>query len=142
MSDASILVPIVRPPSYAPAWAEKPPGLRVSRTLDLADLLADRKLHLVSASVALEPPLVADSFDITGVAVTFFVTDAPAAAGQTRWRVRFDLRFSDGSQDEIVAYQPIGAAPPAGLVAADVTAASLVIGGQAITVGGETINAN
>ena len=138
MSGAVVQVPIVRPASYAPAWEEKAPGLRVSRTLDLADLLAARKLRLTHVAVALEPPLLADGFDVTDVAISFLLTDTPAAAAHTRWRVRFDLQFSDGSQDEITVFQPIGAAPAAGLVA---SGSALSIGGDVITINGEAINA-
>lgn len=140
MTGASVQVPILRPRSYAPAWEEKAPGLRVSRTLDLADLLAARQLRLVHVAVALEPPLLADSFDVTDVAISFLLTDTPAVAAKTRWRVRFDLGFSDGSQDEITVFQPIGAAQAPGLVPVDLTAAALAIGGELITIGGEAIN--
>ena len=140
MSGASVQVPVVRPASYAPAWEEKAAGLRVSRTLDLADLLADRRVRLTHVAVSLEPPLMADEFDITDLAVSFFLVDMPVAAAKTRWRVRFDLQYSDGSQDEITVFQPIGADAPAGLVAADVSATSLSIGGEAITINGQTIH--
>lgn len=141
MSGSSVQVPVARPASYAPAWAEKPPGVRVSRTLDLADLLASRQLSLTDVNVSLDPPLVADGFHVSDVAISFFVADAPPADAKTRWRVLFDLQYSDGSQDEVVVYQPIGAALPVGLVAADVTANILTIGGEIITIGGEPIYA-
>ncbi len=139
MNGASVQVPVVRPAAYLPAWAEKPPGVRVSRTLDLADLLAERRLRLVDASVALDPPLVADSFYLSDVAVTFALADTPPAAARTRWRVRFDLAYSDGSQDQVVVMQPIGAAVLTGLVPADVTGLMLSIGGDVITIGGEPV---
>ncbi len=135
----TVLVPIARPPSYAPAWGEKPPGIRVSRTLDLGDVLADAGHSLADVSVELEPPLVADTFDVAPSAINFFLSDAPPAAPQTRWRVRFRLRYSGGGQDEIVVYQPIGAAPPIGLIATDPSANTLSVGGQVVTIGSVSI---
>ncbi len=139
--DGTIRVPISRPPSYAPAWAEKAPGLRVSRTLDLADLLVDRGVRLASVSVELEPPLLADAFLISDVAVTFFLLDAPAADARTRWRVRFSLQFTNGAQDEVIAWQPIGAGVAATLVSAYSTATIITVGGSPIAVGAQLIHA-
>lgn len=114
------------------SWAEKPPGLRVSRTLDLSAMLAPSGRRLATAWVALEPPLLADAVEISDVAINLFLADCPAAPEGTRWRVRFGLTYSDGAQDEIVAWQPIGRAGEA---------AALAIGGAPITIGGEMIHA-
>lgn len=75
------------------------------------------------------------------MAVSFFITDTPPVPARARFRVRFDLIYSDGSQDEIVVFQPIGAPVPSGLIPADVTADVISIGGDIITIGGEPIHA-